>query len=117
MAERRMAKVMGQRQRFGEILVETELPRDGAGDLRHFQRMGEPGPVMIALVEHEHLGLVLETAKCRRMDHPVAIPAKRAAGRTFWLGEQPAATAPGVAGIKRPGSRHSNRHVDLSLSD
>src|SRR5260221_1842166 len=79
MAERGMAEVVGQRQRFRQVLVETELPGQSAGDLRHFQRMGQPGSVMIALVEHKNLGFVLETAKSGGMDHPVAIPAELAA--------------------------------------
>ena len=59
MAERRMAEIMRQRQGFREILVEPELPGQGAGDLRHFEAVAEPGPVMIALVEHEYLGFML----------------------------------------------------------
>jgi len=57
--ERRMAEIMGQRQGFREILVEPELPGQRAGDLGHLERMGQPGAVMIAFVEHENLRLVL----------------------------------------------------------
>ena len=80
MAERRMAEIVGQRQRFRQILVETELPGQRAGDLRHFQRVGQPGAVMIAFVEHENLRLVLQAAKGGGMNHPVAIAPERAAG-------------------------------------
>ncbi len=109
-AERRMAEVMGQRQRFREILVETELPGQRAGDLRHFERVGQPGAVMIAFVEHEYLGFVLQAAKGGGMDHPVAIAPERAAGLARRLGEQPSAAAVGVAGIDRTRSSHSDRH-------
>ena len=105
MAERGVAEVVGQRQRFRQVLVEAELPGQGTGDLRHFQRMGQPGAVMIALVEHENLGFVLETAKCGGMDHPVAIPAERAAGLARRFREQPAAAPPGVAGIRARGGQ------------
>ena len=90
MAERRMAEVVGERQRLGQVLVERQRARERAGDLRHFERVGEPGAVMIALVEHEHLGLVLEPAEGGRMDDAVAVaaegvargpPARDAAGR------------------------------------
>ncbi len=110
MAERRMADVMGQRQGLGQVFVEAQLPGHGAGDLRHFQRVGETGAVMIALMEHEDLGLVLEAPKRGRVDDPVAIPAKRAAGPARSLGKQPSAAAIGVAGIGCAGSSHSDRH-------
>ncbi len=100
MAERRMAEVMRQRQGFREILVETELPGQRAGDLRHFQRVGQPGAVMVALVEHEYLGFVLQAAKGGGMDHPVAIAPERAAGLARRLVEQPPAAAVGIAGIE-----------------
>src|SRR6185312_8855733 len=67
MAERRMAEIMRQRQGFGEILVETELPGQRAGDLRHFQRVRQPGAIMITFMEHKYLGFVLQTAKSRGM--------------------------------------------------
>ena len=82
-----------------EYLIKAELPGQRAGDLRHFERVGQPGAVMIALVEHEDLGFVLQAAKCGGMDHPVAIAPERAAGLARRLGKQPPAAAFGVAGI------------------
>ena len=102
MAERRMAEVVRQRQRFREVLVEPELPGQRAGDLRHFERMGQPGAIMVALVEHEDLGLVLEAAKGGGMDDPVAIAPKRAAGLARRLG---ITAAPGCG----RGRRHKAR--------
>ena len=110
MAERRMAEVMGQRQRLGEVLVEPELAGQRAGDLGHFQRMGQPGAVMIALMEHEDLGFVLQAAEGGGMDHPVAVAPERAAGLARRLRKQPAAAAIGIAGIGRAGGSHSDRH-------
>src|SRR5258708_6746619 len=98
-AERRMAEIMGQRQRFRKILVETKLPGQRAGDLRHFERVGQPGAVMIAFMEHEYLGFVLQAPKRGGMNDPVAIPPERAAGLARRLREQPATAAIGVAGI------------------
>ena len=83
MAERRMAEVVGERQRFREILVEAERAGQGAGDLGHFQRVGQPGAVMVALVEHEDLRLVLEPAERGRMDDPVGIAPERVAAGAF----------------------------------
>ena len=46
-AERRVANVVGQRDRLGQILVEPQSPRDGAGDLRDFERVRQPGAVVV----------------------------------------------------------------------
>jgi hypothetical protein len=109
-AERGMAEVVRQRQRFRQILVKTELPGQGARDLCHLQRVGKPGPVVITLVEYEDLGFVLQAAKGGRVDDPIAIAPERAAGPAWRLGELPPAAAGGVAGVDRTGSRHSDRH-------
>ena len=90
-AERRMAEVVGQRQRLGEILVEAERAGERAGDLRHFERVGEPGAVMVALVEDEDLGLVLEAAEGGGMDDAVAVAAEGAAALAGGLGMEPPA--------------------------
>ena len=79
--ERRMAEIVGQRQRLGQVLVEPERARERAGDLGDFQRMGEPGAVMIALVVDEHLGLVREPAEGGGMDDAVAVAPEVVAGR------------------------------------
>ena len=62
-AERRMAKVVGQRQRLGQVLVQRQFAGDRAGDLRHLDRMGQPRAEEVALVVDEHLGLVLQLAE------------------------------------------------------
>src|SRR6185503_7094966 len=63
MSERRMAEVMGERERLGEVLVEGQAAGDGARDLYHLEGMGQPSAEMIALVVKEDLGLVLEPPK------------------------------------------------------
>jgi hypothetical protein len=54
----RMAEIVRQRQGLREVVVEAELARDGACDLGDLERMRQPRPVVIALVEQEHLRLV-----------------------------------------------------------
>src|SRR3989442_15139634 len=113
-AERRMAEIVGQRQCFREVLVEAELPGQRAGDLRYFQRVGQAGAVMIAFVEHEDPGFVLQAPKGGGMNDPVAVAPERAAGLARPLGKQPAAAAIGVAGIDGARSSHSYRHGVLT---
>ena len=78
--ERRMAEVVRQRQRLGEVLVEAERAGERAGDLGDFQRVGEPGAVMVALVVDEDLRLVGEAPERGRVDDAVAIAAEGVAG-------------------------------------
>ncbi|OIQ68018.1 hypothetical protein GALL_503940 [mine drainage metagenome] len=79
MAKRGVAKVMGQRHRLCQIGVEVQNPRDGARDLRHLDRMGQAGAVIIALVFDKHLRLVFQTPKRRGMDDAIAVALKRRA--------------------------------------
>ncbi len=73
MAERRVAEIMGERQRLGQILVQRQHAREAAGDLGHFQRMGQARAVIVAFMLDEDLGLVLEAAKGGGMDDAVAV--------------------------------------------
>ncbi|MBC6416580.1 MAG: hypothetical protein GDA47_01970 [Rhodospirillales bacterium] len=56
---------------------------DEAGDLRHLQRMRQPGSVVVALVVDEDLGLVLQSAKGIGRDNAIAIALKDRAGRAL----------------------------------
>src|SRR3954453_5028772 len=91
MTERRVAEIMRQRQRLGEVLVEAESARDGAGDLRDFDTVGQPRAVMVALVIDEDLSLVLEAPERGRMNYAIAVALKRRAQLALRLLVQPAA--------------------------
>ena len=72
-AEGRVAEVVGERDGFGEILVEPQRAGDRAGHLADFERVGQPGAEMLAVVAEEDLGLVLEAAERGGMDDAVAV--------------------------------------------
>ena len=95
MAEGRVAEVVRQGQRLGQILVEPKRAGQRAGDLADLDRVGQPGAEMIALVIDEDLGLVLEPAEGGGMDDPVAVALELAAGRRRRLGIEPAPARPG----------------------
>src|SRR5580692_4924196 len=59
---------------LGQHLVELERPGDRARDLRHLERMRQPGPIQVALVVDEHLGLVDQPAERGGMDDAIAVP-------------------------------------------
>ena len=49
MAERRVAEIVDERHAFRQILVQLQRARQRAGDLRHLDRVGQPGAVMVAV--------------------------------------------------------------------
>ena len=73
MAERRMAEVVSEAQRLGQVLVEAERPRHRAADLRDFEAVGQADPEMVAVGRDEHLGLVAQAAEGDRVDDAVAV--------------------------------------------
>ena len=91
MAEWRMAEVVRERQRLGQVLIEPQLPGQSARNLRDLERVGQPSAIMVALVKNKNLGLVLETAKRGGVDDAVAIAPKCAAACAWRLGIEPAA--------------------------
>nr|GEU28520.1 hypothetical protein [Tanacetum cinerariifolium] len=80
-AERRMAQVVRQRNRFHQVFVQAQIARDGAAHLRHFQAVREAGAEQVAFVVKKNLGLVFEPAERRRMDDAVAVALELAARR------------------------------------
>ncbi len=87
-AEGRMAEIVRQRHRLGEILVERQRPRERPGDLADLDRMGQPRAEMIAVERHEDLRLVREAAEGGRMDDAVAVALELAARRRRRLGDR-----------------------------
>src|ERR1700680_2438218 len=116
MAERRMAEVMGQRAGFRQILVETERARDRSGDLGDFERMGEPGAIMIAFMENEHLGLMGKPAERGRMDDAIAIAPEIAARRAPRLAMEAPAGQGRIGRIGRAPAAGTYRHLGTSLT-
>src|SRR5690349_16429348 len=98
-----MAEIVCKRQRFGQVLIELEPPGKSTCDLGDFERMGQPGAIMVAFVEDENLRLVLEATECGGMDDAVAIAAERAAAFARRLGVKPAPAPFRVARIGRTG--------------
>ena len=78
-AERRMAEIMRERERLGQILVDAKGSGERAGDLRDFEAVGQPRAVMIAFVIDEDLGLVVQPAEGGRMQDAVAVARVRRA--------------------------------------
>jgi hypothetical protein len=89
--EGRVPQVVGEDHGLRQLLVETQRPGDGARDLPRLQGVGEPVPVVVAFVEHEDLGLVLQTPEGPRVDDPIAVSLKAGAVGVLRLRRQPPA--------------------------
>ena len=83
MAERRVAKIVAERDRLGELLVQVQHLGDRSRDLRNFQRVRQAGAVVIAGRRKEHLRLVLEAAKRLGVDDAVAVALESRPNRIF----------------------------------
>ena len=79
MPERRVAEVVAQADRLGEVLVEAQGARHVARDAARLERVGQPGAVVVALGRDEHLGLVLEAPEGLGVHDPVAVALERGA--------------------------------------
>ena len=99
MAEGRVAQIMGERQGLGQVLIQPQRPGDRAGHLGHLDGVGEPRPVVVALVIHKDLGLVLQAPEGLGVDDPVTVAGE--GGAEIWpaLGMDPAAGLLGKGGI------------------
>ena len=73
MAKGRMAKVMRQCHRLGQIGVQAKDAGDGARHLGHFDRVGQARAVVVALMFDKNLRLVLQPPKRAGMDDPVPV--------------------------------------------
>ncbi len=104
MPERRVTEIVGKRDGFGEILIEAQLARHGACDLRHLERVRQARAVVVALVEDEHLRLVGEPPEGGRMQDAVAVALEGAARRALGLR------------VEAPAARHGARRIGRRAS-
>ena len=74
MAEGGVPQVVPQGDGLGQVLVQAQGAGDSAGDLRHLQRVGQPGAVVVALRREKDLGLLLEPAERLAVDDAVPVP-------------------------------------------
>src|SRR5437867_7303359 len=91
MTEGRVAEIVSQGDRLGQLLVEAQDFRNRTGDLRHFERMRQACSIVIAGRREEHLRLVLQAAERLAMDDAVAVALKRGTDVVFRLRPEAAA--------------------------
>src|SRR3954451_22190406 len=76
-AERGVAQVVSERNRFSELLVELQDLGNRSRDLRHLERVRQPRAVVIASRSEKYLCLVLEPAERLAMHDAVAVVLER----------------------------------------
>src|SRR6266700_5299175 len=75
-AKRRMAQIVGERNCFRQVLVQSQCTRDCAADGGHLDGMSQAGPQMVTGSIQKDLRFVLEPAKGPRMNDACAIALK-----------------------------------------
>ena len=102
-AEGRVPQIVPQGNGLGQVLVQAQRPGDGAGDLVHLQRVGEPGAVVVALGRKEHLRFLFQPPEGLAVDDPVPVALVAGAQGAGLLRPQaaPAVFAQGSAGRQR----------------
>ena len=113
-AERRMPKVMPERDRLGQVLVQPQGARHRARDLRDLERVRQAGAVVVALGRDEHLRLVGKPPERLGVDDAVAVALEAGAVGTGLHLPQSARRA---VRKRRPGGEHFTLAFFLLLSD
>ena len=62
-SKRRVTHIVAHANGFGQIFVQTQRARDGARNLRDFERVGEARAIVIEFGRNENLCFVLEAAE------------------------------------------------------
>ncbi len=89
MGERRMADIVGQRQRFGQILVQLQDVGQRARDLRDFDGVGQAVAEVVGEAGRENLRLGFQPAEGTGMNHAVAVALEGVAVRMRGFGISP----------------------------
>jgi hypothetical protein len=84
-AERRVADVVAQGDRLGQVLVQAERLGDRPADGRDFEGVGQARAVMVAVGGQEDLGLVFEASEALGVEDaiPVALEGRAEGVRSF----------------------------------
>ena len=101
MAERRVAEVVPEGDRLGQLLVQPQHLRDAARDLRHLERVGQARPVVIAGRREEDLRLVLQAPERLAVNDAVAVALERRPDRILGLGAEPSLRVGALGGLRR----------------
>ena len=92
-----MPAVVSEGYRFGQRYVESARAGNAACHLRYFERMGEPGALMVARKD-EHLGLSGESPERGAVENAVTVTLEAGSNRVGFLLTVAIAGTVGVCG-------------------
>ena len=107
MGKRRMADIVSQRERFRQVLIQTQRRRDRSRNLGNLDGMGQTIAEVIRQALGEHLSLVLQPPEGARMHDAVAVSLKFVAVR---MGKLRVTTAACTRHRKAQMSERGRRH-------
>ena len=113
-AGRPVPAVVGERDRLDQRQAQVGRPGDAGGDLRHLDRVGEPGAEMVVFGGDEHLALAGEAPPRPRVLHPVEVALEAEAIRVGLLGR---ARSPAPTGRVAPGANSTSSAASRSSRD
>ena len=115
MRKGRMADIVREGQRLGQVFIQSERRCDRPGDLRDLDRMRKPVAEMVVQAGGEDLRLVLQTAKCAGVDDAIAVALEIVAVR---VGEARDNAGPAIARQETEGSTgRAGSHSELYRAD
>ena len=79
-----MSDVVNQRQRLRQIFVQAKRCGDGAGNLRHLNRVGQAAAKMVGRAAGKYLRLARQTPKGASLHNSFAVPLERRSRSTRW---------------------------------
>ena len=121
MSKRSVSQIMSLGNRLGQVLVQSQCPRNGACNLADFQCVSQTGAVVISHRIEKHLRFVHQTAVGFAVDDAVAVALERCADIALLLRSLPAGGVLGQHGILGQGHpfkllcRLANIHHDHPL--
>ena len=106
MAERRMADIVNQRQRLGQVLVQPQRLGDAARNLHHFNGVGQAAAKVVRRAAGKYLRLARQPAKRARLHNAFPVALKR---RPRWPRAAPHTRA---RSARRPQPRRRRKGAD-----
>ena len=85
-AERSVPKIVRERDRLRQVLVQPQRTRNRARGLRDFNRVGQARAEVVAAPVQEDLRFVLKATEGRAVNHPVAVALEARAVRVLVFG-------------------------------
>ena len=109
--ERRVADIVRQRQRLGQVFVQLEDSRQGARNLGYLDGVGQTVAEVIREARREHLGLGLQAPERAGMHHAIPVALEGVAVRVLGF-----RIAPPAASLHRESQARQHRSRRLTAA-